>query len=428
MKRFLALLALIVLLASTVVSVTANETPTLNVWIKKTFSTDLNEAWKNAAIEYGKKNGWNVEVTIIATADQVQIFTAALEGNSMPDVFYVSETLIPMIEAKGVFMDLSDVAAKRIEEGGFVSPRALEMATIGDRVVSVPLYHENRVLFYRKSMLEAAGYAEPPKTFNELCEMAVKISEATPEGVYGFGEPLNGVPDCDINTLVQVWQNGGSLWSEDNEVACTDPKVAEIVQKYIDLVNDGGMPSNVVSWSDTDNNTAFLSGQCAMVINSPTLLNSLKGEGYEELLADSAYTWVPSADDGTRKLYGAAHFMCANQNTKFPEETKMMADYLTGPEFVTEWLGESAAPILCPALVSVSQNEIWSRPENKILADAAEFHQFCGYPGDFTDYATEVYNQKLFGNTYAKILVDGMTVEEALEVLAEEMQDVKDSY
>ena len=88
--------------------------------------------------------------------------------------------------------------------------------------------------------------------------------------------------------------------------------------------------------------------------------------------------------------------MCANQNTKFPEETKMMADYLTGPEFVTEWLGESAAPILCPALVSVSQNEIWSRPENKILADAAEFHQFCGYPGDFTDYATEVYNQKLF--------------------------------
>ena len=151
MKRFLALLALIVLLASTVVSVTANETPTLNVWIKKTFSTDLNEAWKNAAIEYGKKNGWNVEVTIIATADQVQIFTAALEGNSMPDVFYVSETLIPMIEVKGVFMDLSDVAAKRIEEGGFVSPRAWKWQPSATGWCRFPSIKKPRA-FYRKSM------------------------------------------------------------------------------------------------------------------------------------------------------------------------------------------------------------------------------------------------------------------------------------
>ncbi|NLV59767.1 MAG: sugar ABC transporter substrate-binding protein [Clostridiales bacterium] len=428
MKKLLAILLLTVMLATLVPTAFAAETPTLNVWIKKTFSADLNDAWQNAAIEYGKSKGWNVEVTIIATADQVQIFTAALESNSMPDVFYVSETLIPMIAAKGVFMDLTEVADKRTQEGSFVSPRALELGTVDGAAVSIPLYHENRVLFYRKSMLEAAGYTEPPKTFNELCEMAVKISQATPEGVYGFGEPLNGVPDCDINTLVQVWQNGGSLWSKDNEVACTDPKVAEIVQKYVDLVNNGGMPSNVVSWSDTDNNTAFMSGQCAMVINSPTLLNSLKGEGYEKILADTGYTWVPSADDGTRRLYGAAHFICANQNSKFPAEAKEMADYLTSPEFVTEWLGENAAPILCPALVSVSQNEIWSRPENKILADASAFHCFCGYPGDFTDYATDVYNQKLFGNMYAKVLVGGMTVEEALAELADEMQDVKDSY
>ena len=428
MRKIIIWLLLVTMMVTIAPLTLADEVPTLQVWIKKTFSADLNEAWKQAAVDYGTSQGWNVEVTIIATSDQVQIYTAALEGNSMPDVFYVSETLIPMIAAKDVFMDLNDVGEKRNAEGGFVSPRAQEMGTVAGKLVAVPLYHENRVLFYRKSMLEAAGYTEPPKTFNELCEAAVKISEITPDGVFGLGEPLNAVPDCDINTLVQVWQNGGSLWTEDNEVACTDPRVAEVVQKYVDLVIAGGMPDNVVSWSDTDNNTAFLSGQCAMVINSPTLLNALKGEGYEAILADTGYTWVPSADDGTRKLYGAAHFICANQNSKCPEEAKKMADYLTSPEFVTEWLGEKAAPILCPALVSVSENEIWSRPENKILADASQYHCFCGYPGDFTDYAADVYNQKLFGGMYAKILVDGMTVEEALIELAEEIQDVKDSY
>lgn len=428
MKKLLALVLLCTMLLGLAPMALASGTPTVNVWIKKTFSADLNEAWKSAAEEYGKSQGWNVEVTIISTADQVNIFTAALEGGTMPDVFYVSETLIPMIAAKGVFMDLSEVAQKRVDEGGFVSPRAMEMGTVNGAVVAVPLYHENRVLFYRKSMLEAAGYTEPPKTFGELCEMALKISQATPEGVYGYGEPLNGVPDCDINTLVQVWQNGGSLWDENSDVACTDEKVAEIVQAYVDLVKNGAMPANVVSWSDTDNNTAFLSGQCAMVINSPTLLNSLKGEGYGEILADTGYTWVPSGNDGSRRLYGAAHFICANQASKYPEEAKKMADYLTSPGFVTEWLGENAAPILCPALVSVSQNEIWSLPENKICADASQYHCFCGYPGSFTDYAADVYNQKLFGNMYAKVLVNGLTVAQALEELAAEMQDVKDSY
>ena len=47
-------------------------------------------------------------------------------------------------------------------------PRIIENNTVGGKLVSIPLYTDAGILYYRTDLLEKYGYKEPPKTWEEL--------------------------------------------------------------------------------------------------------------------------------------------------------------------------------------------------------------------------------------------------------------------
>ncbi len=56
-------------------------------------------------------------------------------------------------------------------------PRIIQNNTVGDRLISIPVYTDAGLLFYRTDLLEKYGYNAPPKTWEELAEMAKKIQD-----------------------------------------------------------------------------------------------------------------------------------------------------------------------------------------------------------------------------------------------------------
>src|SRR5215218_7887948 len=71
--------------------------------------------------------------------------------------------------------DLSDNFPEP-EQNKFL-PAPINASIYEDGIYAVPWFEDAGVLYSRSDLLEQAGYSEPPKTWDELKEMALKTSQ-----------------------------------------------------------------------------------------------------------------------------------------------------------------------------------------------------------------------------------------------------------
>src|SRR5215207_8349055 len=71
----------------------------------------------------------------------------------------------------GWVSDLSD----RFKDTDAFLPGPMQAATYQGKVYAVPWYTDAGLLYYRKDLLDNAGFSEPPETWDDLMEMAAKV-------------------------------------------------------------------------------------------------------------------------------------------------------------------------------------------------------------------------------------------------------------
>ncbi|MEU4212656.1 sugar ABC transporter substrate-binding protein [Streptomyces sp. NPDC026206] len=177
---------------------------------------------------------------------------AALLTASGPDVFEVNGPTLDQIRG-GQIVDLTDLI--RDVKSDF-SQTVLAPKTHDGRVWGIPQLVDTQLLYYRKSLLEAAG-VRPPTTLDELVDAARRLSNAKVKGLFlgndGGAGVLGGTP---------LHAAGLSLVTDDGRAGFDDPAAARTLGKLHRLYADKslllGAPTD---WADP---SAFVQGLTAM--------------------------------------------------------------------------------------------------------------------------------------------------------------------
>src|SRR5580704_1495410 len=87
----------------------------------------------------------------------------------------------------------------------FLNPSVIKGKTWG-----LPIAASARAMFFNKTILDKAGVAAPPKTWDEVLAACAKIKQAYPSDAYCFG--LQGKEiESDIYFYYALWTYGGDL-------------------------------------------------------------------------------------------------------------------------------------------------------------------------------------------------------------------------
>src|ERR671910_810783 len=108
--------------------------------------------------------------------------------------------------AQGWLLDLSDSFPKSEQQEYLPAP--LQADTYEGKVYGIPWFIDAGMIYYRKDLLEQAGFSGPPKTWDELKEMALKTKQdaGTTNGFVFQGSNYEGGV-CDACEF--IWTHGG---------------------------------------------------------------------------------------------------------------------------------------------------------------------------------------------------------------------------
>ncbi|MGB2822681.1 MAG: extracellular solute-binding protein, partial [Phycisphaerae bacterium] len=222
-------------------------------------------------------------------------FLVSAAGGMPPDVIHFDRYAVAEWAGRGGFepldeyiqRDLADIASGRRKD---IAPQDVPTrdrffkacwneGMYKGKVYGIPNSVDNRALYYNKDLLIAAGYktigpdgevrARPPKTWEELAEYAVKLTQHDEKGrikVIGF-------PAYYGNSWLYMygWMNGAKFMSDDRRTCTLNaPRIVEALE-YLKRVYDlqGGYPKVRAFEAGFQGNELdpFIQGKIAMKID-----------------------------------------------------------------------------------------------------------------------------------------------------------------
>ena len=221
------------------------------------------------------------------TADPTR-FLVSVAGGMPPDLIRFDRYAISEWAARGAFAKLDDFLARDASIHGSEAIRPenfykscweeviYENPVDHDRAVfAIPADVDDRALFYNKDLLKRAGYvdaageARPPRTWEELAEMAAKLTEHDARGAI---TRLGFAPNFGNAWLyLYSWMNGGQFMSDDRRRCTLDsPPVTQALEWMTRVYDSLGGAEKVFAFQSSNQPgelDPFVQGRVAMKID-----------------------------------------------------------------------------------------------------------------------------------------------------------------
>jgi multiple sugar transport system permease protein len=305
-------------------------------------------------------------------------FLVSVAGGTPPDLIRFDRYAVTEWAARGAFTRLDGYLARDAAAGGADALRAEDFykscwdevvyrnpATGETGVYGIPEKLDDRMLYYNKDLLKRAGYvdergeARPPRTWEELEQMAIKLTERDANGRI---TRLGFAPNFGNAWLYMYgFLNGGRFMSADGrECTLNEPRIVQALAwmtRIYDELGGAEAVSAFESQASSNDLDPFVLGRVAMKIDGFWVLDTLTqyGQGLNygialppmpaaELAAGrKPRSWVsgfshaiPSTARHKEGAWELLRFLCTQRAQKIIAESTRVAYESQGRTFIPQ--------------------------------------------------------------------------------------------
>jgi multiple sugar transport system substrate-binding protein len=251
----------------------------------------------------------------------------AFAGDVTPDLCQLGNTWVPQFAALGALAPLdARVAASRAIDRADYFDGIWDSNRIGPTLFGVPWYVDTRLLFYRKDLLAAAGFAKPPRTWGEWNQMLAALKQRAPDR-FGVLLPINEFEPLLVLALQQkeeLLRDGGRYGN------FRSAEFRRTLTYYVDMFRNKWAPalsntqvSNV--WDE------FGRGYFSFYISGPWNI----GEFKRRLPADLQQSWTTApmpGPNGPGASVAGGSSLVVFKASRHQDQAWQLIEYLSQPE------------------------------------------------------------------------------------------------
>lgn len=261
-------------------SSSATVTDRLRVLLKNDFHPDHN-AFMRAELEaYAAANDWQIEITDVAGyqggGDLNQKLLGGVQAGDSPDLLIHDVGALNM-HTLGLLEPVTDLMGEVIQTQGDPIPGARFDSAVGEDWFAVPFFTRSNGLFVRQDIFAEHGLdvVEDTDTLDKLRDSALAVSDPS-QNMWGWGMTINRSGDGAALVTEVMFRFGGHLQDETGQlVTLNSPETIAAFEWLRETYGDEKwapmLPPGILSWTDTNNNEAYLSSQIAITRNAGTV-------------------------------------------------------------------------------------------------------------------------------------------------------------
>jgi multiple sugar transport system substrate-binding protein len=350
----------------------------LVVWWNEGYTDQEDEAVREIVAAFEQKTGKQVELVFHSEQELPDMVVAAVEAGEPPDfVFSIANIrhdeqwayegrLVDLTDAVGHFADLFD-------------PDALDAVTLLDATTGrrglylLPMGFTTHHVHVWKSLLERAGFtlADIPRGWEafwsfwcDRVQPAVRQALGR-DDVWGVGLAMS-VDSYDTgNGLTQFWEAYEADYvTRDGQLVIDDPEVRRRIIKTIDgytaIYRKGCTPPDSVTWTNADNNKAFLAQTIVMTVNQTlSIPNTLKATRPEDYYDNAAtIDWPDSVYGQPLAIEAFVNRAAVFKDGRNVDNAKEFVRFLVGEGWLAHYL-DFAGDRMLPTMPKLLQAPFW---------------------------------------------------------------------
>jgi multiple sugar transport system substrate-binding protein len=398
----------------------------LTYWGGLIFSDDANKLLTDTINAWGAVNGVATEVVMINQNETTQKVSAAVSSNTMPDALDLGLGLARLLARQSQFSDLGDLYKKIGDaQGGWYSGTDTASDLTGDGGVArvgIPFGVNGNLLLRRKDLLEAAGFTEAPKTWEELKAQAEAINKAP---VSGLGLALSNVGDANLQVAVLQSYGGRIADDEGKKVTLDTPETREWLSWVKDAWDKGLFPPGNTTWDGAGDNQAYLAGQAAFIANTGSVGIAAKKDD-PELFEASAFSPLPGGPKGVISPIDV-QLRAITKSSPMQDEAKALLEHLSSPEFMNDYFNVA---IYGPVLQAQEKLQAFDGTNTILvgLLGLAKNGTAPAWPDVNNAAYADLSSNFIIPKMVQRVVIDGWDIDKAIDEAQTQGQNIYDKY